>query len=160
MATSKDSILERARAAGLATPAAGRDVPQGYFDKLAARIEASLPERPELAAEPEEAPNRSLWSKVRPYVYMAAMFAGVWCMLQVFHSLTGMKELEPIDSNPVLAKALATDDFMYDYVLQDLSTRDVVDDMVDAGLFDDGTFDFDAVTLPDADVADSTHILP
>ena len=36
-------------------------------------------------------PEPTLWHKVRPFVYMAAMFAGVWCMMQMFNGI-GTKE--------------------------------------------------------------------
>lgn len=90
---------------------------------------------------------------------MAAMFAGVWCMLHVFHSITGKGELAPMDRNPVLASALATDDFVYDYVLPEVSARDVVDQFVDEGLFDE-SFDMSDFSEDLTAVSDSNQILP
>ena len=54
----------------------------GYFVKPCRNDKraAILPERPELE-HPDEINTegkRPLWNIVRPYVYMAAMFAGVW----------------------------------------------------------------------------------
>lgn len=87
----------------------GMTVPDGYFDTLTRRIEASLPER-----EWEQAPTdaniapRSIWQRIRPYVYLAAMFAGVWCMMHIF-SLTGATSQGQmsIENYPVLAQALS-----------------------------------------------------
>ena len=90
---------------------------------------------------------------------MAAMFAGVWCMLQMFHMMSGNKDLAPMDSNPVLAQGLSTDDFMYDYVIGGVSSRDILDDMVDDGLTDE---DLDMNTLFEESLYDNEtkQILP
>ena len=55
----------------------GMTVPDGYFADFAERMAGQLPQRPELAAMNVVAPPASLWGKLRPYVSMAAMFAGV-----------------------------------------------------------------------------------
>ncbi|MBR6757386.1 MAG: hypothetical protein IKM35_02765 [Bacteroidaceae bacterium] len=57
----------------------GFKVPDGYFEQLSTRIIDQLPER-ELP-QPEVI---TTWHKLRPYIYMAAMFAGIWLMVQVF----------------------------------------------------------------------------
>ena len=79
----------------------GMTVPDGYFDTLTQRIEASLPAADNIAP-------RSIWQRIRPYVYLAAMFAGIWCMMHIF-SLTGTGTQGPmsIDNYPVLAQALS-----------------------------------------------------
>ncbi len=63
----------------------GRDpgfrVPEGYFEAFNERMAGMLPEVE--VTEVDTPPT--LWMKVRPYVYMAAMFAGVWCMMKVFN---------------------------------------------------------------------------
>ena len=110
MANERQNILELARKDGLAVPSAGLSVPDGYFDSFADKMAAMLPERPELE-HPDEIKTegkRPLWNIVRPYVYMAAMFAGVWLMLQMFTMMTGANRLQPMDSNPVLACLLYT----------------------------------------------------
>lgn len=159
MANNNENILDKARTAGLARPQAGMSVPDGYFEAFADRMTSRLPERPELLVADIPSPQRSFWTAVRPYVYMAAMFAGVWCMLHIFHSLSGKGELAPMDSNPVLASALATDDLVYDYVLTDVSARDVVDQFMDDGLIDED-FDMDEFSQDLAVDADTNQILP
>lgn len=159
MANNNENILDKARTAGLARPQAGMSVPEGYFEAFADRMTSRLPERPELLVADTPSPQRSFWTSVRPYVYMAAMFAGVWCMLHIFHSLSGKGELAPMDSNPVLASALATDDLVYDYVLTDVSARDVVDQFMDDGLIDED-FDMDEFSQDLAVDADTNQILP
>lgn len=54
-------------------------VPDGYFDNLAQNVLSSLPER----VSPE-APPRTLWQQMQPFVYMAAMFAGIALMIRIF----------------------------------------------------------------------------
>lgn len=159
MAKNSNNILDQAREAGLARPDGGMRVPEGYFDNFAAQMSALLPDRPELQADKAEERPRTFWAAVRPYVYMAAMFAGVWCMLQMFHMMSGNNDLAPMDSNPVLAQGLSTDDFMYDYVIGGVSSRDILDDMVDDGLTDE---DLDMNTLFEESLYDNEtkQILP
>lgn len=56
----------------------GFKVPENYFDDFNAKLMDSLPE---VKITEEEKP--SLWVRVRPFIYMAAMFAGVWLMMNV-----------------------------------------------------------------------------
>ncbi len=64
----------------------GMTVPEGFFEDFAMRMEQELPYRSD-AEKVEVMPRRTVWERVRPYVYMAAMFAGIWCMLKVLTSL-------------------------------------------------------------------------
>lgn len=58
----------------------GFKVPDGFFDQTYASIESKLGSYPEF--RPSVPVSR--WQKLRPYVYLAAMFAGIWCMMKVF----------------------------------------------------------------------------
>ncbi len=60
---------------------AGFRVPEGYFDDFNERMASMLPEVE--ITEVDQKPT--LWVTIRPYIYMAAMFAGVWCMMKVFN---------------------------------------------------------------------------
>lgn len=112
----------------------GIRVPDGYFADFARRMAAELPERPELAEMNTPRPPATIWGRIRPYVYMAAMFAGVWCMLKMFTTVTGAGHLTPMESNPIMAEALADDDFVNRYVLDDMSQWDVMDQMMQDGI--------------------------
>lgn len=57
----------------------GFKVPEGYFEDFNKRMAESLPE---VQITPVDN-SPSLWIRIRPFVYMAAMFAGVWLMLNV-----------------------------------------------------------------------------
>lgn len=52
-------------------------VPENYFEQFAEKMMAQLPEK-------EFAPPRkvTMWEKVKPWVYMAAMFAGLFFTIQ------------------------------------------------------------------------------
>lgn len=157
MSTPKENILDKAAKQGLAVPSAGMSVPDGYFENFAKEMEAKLPFREELenpAAVAEAERPRTLWQKVRPYVYMAAMFAGVWCMLQIFTTLSAGHSLMPMSDNPVLAKALSSEEFMNDYIYDDLNSWEILDEMME-----DGALDSDSAL--DAMLAgDSVEIMP
>lgn len=59
-------------------------VPEGYFKSFKNDLISSLPEYPEKPAQPK----LSVWHRMRPYIYLAAMFAGIWCMMQLFHRVS------------------------------------------------------------------------
>ena len=125
-------------------------------------MEARLPyreeiENPQAVAEAER--PRTLWQKVRPYVYMAAMFAGVWCMLQIFTTLSAGHSLMPMSDNPVLAKALSSDEFMKDYIYDDLNSWEILDEMMEDGALDtDSVFDVMLIDEADADVLSAASL--
>ena len=122
-----DNILDKLRHSD------GMTVPEGYFADFARRMEASLPERPELTAPATVQLPRTFWEKVRPYTYMAAMFAGVWCMLKMFTMLSSSSPT-PLDTNPVMAEAFNNDTFVNEYVISEINQWDLYDDMMDDGI--------------------------
>jgi hypothetical protein len=56
-------------------------VPEGYFESLGDQILLQLPER---AAESPQ--TISLWQRVQPWIYMAAMFCGIALMVNLLRS--------------------------------------------------------------------------
>lgn len=110
----------------------GLTVPEGYFDDFATKMVNALPHRDE-AESPDTIilPTPNLWTRIRPYVYMAAMFAGIWCMLKMF-SLMGAPDADlSIDKNQVLTEALSDDSFVYDYIINDVNARELMDEIYD-----------------------------
>lgn len=107
----------------------GMTVPDGYFSDFASRMAASLPQQPWEMTEATQAaaPRRSMWQIVRPYVYMAAMFAGVWCMMNIFDHIRPASTDLSIDSSPVLTAALSDKDFVNEYIIDDMDEADVYD---------------------------------
>lgn len=60
------------------TEGTGMRVPEGYFADFSKRMEALIDEMPQ-----EEAPKVSLWMKVKPWMYMAAMFVSFVVVFRV-----------------------------------------------------------------------------
>ena len=110
----------------------GMTVPDGFFDDFAQRMEAALPERPELSTPSPYIP-RTTWQRIRPYVYMAAMFAGVWCMLKMF-SIMGGGDRQPLESNPIVAEAFENEKFVNDYIFSDVNQWDIYDQLMEEGI--------------------------
>ncbi len=110
----------------------GMTVPDGYFDNFIAKMSESLPEqkRPETAA----VRPMTTWQRLRPYVYMAAMFAGVWCMMKMFSMMGDNSTDLSIENNHVITAALNNDDFVYDYVYQDVDDYELLEDMYQHGI--------------------------
>ena len=121
----------------------GMTVPDGYFEDFAARMSAMLPERPEAESTVRILERPTLWTRIRPYVYMAAMFAGVWCMLKMFTLMSGADGHNAIDSNPILAEAVSDEGFINEYVIDDINQWDLLVEMQLDGL--------DAATLDSLD---------
>ncbi|MCI9608050.1 MAG: hypothetical protein HFJ94_07755 [Muribaculaceae bacterium] len=104
----------------------GMTVPEGYFADFAARMEAALPER-----KPVEPPVvRTTWQKVRTYVYMAAMFAGIWCMMK---TLDLMRPSTPMPGE-VLTEALNDDNFISDYYLNNVYEDELLNNLYEEGI--------------------------
>lgn len=57
----------------------GFKVPENYFADFNSKLMDSLPE-----VKITEEVKPGVWEKLRPFVYMAAMFAGIWLMLSIF----------------------------------------------------------------------------
>ncbi|MDE6325978.1 MAG: hypothetical protein K2M02_07385 [Duncaniella sp.] len=106
----------------------GTTVPDGYFDDFATRMIASLPQQ-EWEREPVVL-HRSVWQKIRPYIYLAAMFMGVWCMMKMVDLMRPDSGLS-IDSNPLLTAAINNDEFINDYFLNETEVNDyqLIDDL-------------------------------
>lgn len=63
----------------------GFKVPDNYFEDFNKRMVDMLPE---VEITPVDV-KPTMWQRVRPLVYLAAMFAGVWCMMSVFSHFNG-----------------------------------------------------------------------
>ena len=61
-------------------------VPEGYFANFTEQLMDKLPER-----EIQPAPQLTLWARVKPWVYMAAMFCGLMLSVRMF---VGEKETQ------------------------------------------------------------------
>ena len=62
----------------------GFKVPENFFEDFNKRMTEMLPD---VEITPVDI-KPTMWQRLKPLVYMAAMFAGVWCMMQVFAHFT------------------------------------------------------------------------
>ena len=112
----------------------GMTVPDGFFADFASKMAAELPQTEfEMSACDMPQKRRYLWQRVRPYVYMAAMFAGIWCMLKMFTIMTGGAS-GSLDTNPTMAEALGNEVFVNDYIMDDVDQWDIIDDLYEEGV--------------------------
>ena len=108
----------------------GMTVPEGFFEDFQRRMAASLPEQ-----EWEKAPKpakRTRWQAIRPYVYLAAMFMGIWCMMQMFDLMRTPASYE-LTSNQSLMSAIDNDSFYYDYCTASAQDGDLYDELYEEG---------------------------
>lgn len=88
----------------------GFTVPPGYFDSVRTKIMDNLPEY-----KMPDAPKLTAWQRVKPYIYMAAMFAGIWCMMKMFHMISS-SDLSLDNPPEAVAMAMANADHA-DYII-------------------------------------------
>ena len=74
----------------------GRDsgfkVPENYFDDFNKHMSAMLPD---VEITPVDV-KPTMWQRVKPLAYLAAMFAGVWCMMSVFSHFNGSGNMNSV----------------------------------------------------------------
>ncbi|MBD5191570.1 MAG: hypothetical protein HDS88_01635 [Bacteroidales bacterium] len=134
----------------------GMTVPEGYFADFASKMAQSLPEK-EIQAP---APKRSLWLKVRPYAYMAAMFAGIWLMMQMFAMIKNSNSDLNIENYPALTAALGSDHL--DSSVFELDDREIMESLFNDGfspedlyLEDDSVISAEYIDMYDEGITDS-----
>ena len=97
----------------------GFKVPENYFSDFAEKMAKSLPNQ---VIEP--LPQPTLWHRVRPFIYMAAMFAGIRCMMQIFNCI-GIKEKGIY--NPEIVAGFQNEANVDDFMLHgDISEYDIL----------------------------------
>ena len=118
----------------------GYTVPDNYFDSVRSKIMQNLPEYQ--APTPVKV---STWQKIQPYLYMAAMFAGIWCMMKMFHMMTNT-DLSLDNPPEAVALAMADADHTdWDFIYSDNNEAFILeDDMCNQySSIDDFKADFD-----------------
>ncbi|MCM1484235.1 MAG: hypothetical protein NC043_07850 [Muribaculaceae bacterium] len=120
----KDILSQAARSTGMT-------VPEGYFADFSRRMAEALP-RQDWEATPKVMP-RTWWQRTRPYIYMAAMFLGVWCMMKMFDFMRPSHTNMSIDSHPAIAAAISNDAFYEDFVVPTFDEGALLDELYEAG---------------------------
>ena len=83
----------------------GFTVPEGYFEQAFSEIASKLPEHPGRQVPPQ----LSRWQRLKPYVYLAAMFAGIWCTMKMVTMISNSPQQEVSLDNPptLVAEAMS-----------------------------------------------------
>lgn len=101
----------------------GFRLPEGSLEALYVSVSESLPER-----KVRVAPKLTMWQRMKPYVYLAAMFAGIWCTMKMFH-LASSPEISLDNPPAMVAQAVSElpsydfDDPNYDFEIEDEVSR-------------------------------------
>ena len=80
----------------------GFKVPENYFVDFNKRMSQMLPD---VEITPVDI-KPTMWQRVKPLIYLAAMFAGVWCMMSVFSHFKGASDMNSVRA---VAEKLADD---------------------------------------------------
>ena len=115
----------------------GFRVPDNFFEIKFKEISETLPEY-----KMPVIPKLSRWHRVRPYVYLAAMFAGIWCMMKMFHIMNDSRTMTlenvpdqvaaVMESQPEIVELYSPSDGSYEYTLERL----VIDEYDDFDAFE------------------------
>lgn len=105
----------------------GMTVPEGYFADFASKMAQSLPEK-EFQAP---AQKRTLWLRMRPYAYMAAMFAGIWLMMQMFAMIKTSNSDLNIENYPAVTAAI--NDGHFDNSIIEIDDHEILESLYNDG---------------------------
>ena len=97
----------------------GFKVPENYFEDFNKRMTEMLPD---VEITPVDV-KPTMWQRVRPLVYMAAMFAGVWCMMQVFSNFVTSDNLDGVRA---VAEKLQDEENLDDFIMSGVSDYDII----------------------------------
>lgn len=96
--------------------------PEGYFEDFKKNLMTSLPSYPEKPT----VKDLSVWQRIKPYVYLAAMFAGIWCMMQIFHRVSTASSVQKDTYAAAMYDPDSYDFYFYDSPGEDLIVQDDV----------------------------------
>lgn len=136
----------------------GLTVPEGYFADFSRQMAASLPYRAELE-DPlthQLVAPRTPWQRIRPYAYMAAMFAGVWCMLKMFTIMSATPTEINFSNDPELARAGKDVETVNTLIIDNLSDYDIYESYLEGDIVLDDSLYLPPLEIPD----DVPYILP
>ena len=77
-------------------------MPENYFVDFNKRMTEMLPD---VEITPVDI-KPTMWQRVKPLAYLAAMFAGVWCMMSVFSLFNGSGNMNSVGA---IAEKMAED---------------------------------------------------
>ena len=104
----------------------GMKVPDGYFETLHDRVMQNLPEKEIIVERP--API-SFWTMAKPWVYMAAMFAGIALMFKVFVWTSGdLSNQQQMATSAEEIESEVFEDFMFYNNVSDFAIYEFIAD--------------------------------
>lgn len=112
----------------------GMKTPPGFLDDVYSSVNAAR--KPIEFPKPE---RKTLWQSVRPYIYLAAMFAGIWCMMKMFSMMSDTTSSVSLNNMPeAMAKVIQNHDVYTDVSLaRDLQSTPVSDYEISQSLEDE-----------------------
>ena len=98
----------------------GFKVPENYFADFNRRMTEMLPdvEITHVDVKP------TMWQRVKPLVYMAAMFAGLWCMMSIFSHFTPQGNMDNVRA--VAEKLYDDKGNVDDFIMSGVSDYDIL----------------------------------
>ena len=108
----------------------GMTVPENYFADFAEKMMQQLPEK----KEPVIAKPPTVWQRVRTYVYLAAMFAGIWCMVKMVDLITTSTIDTSSQTEQFVAEAINDDVFFEEYCYEDFNEYSLLESMYEEGI--------------------------
>lgn len=108
-------------------------IPENYFEQFVAGLMSTLPDRPVEVPAPVR-----LWERVQPWLYMAAMFAGIALMINLFAEKPDRKQGSGqiyVSGGPNLTSSADIEDF---YLYYEEESVEIVYDDAMADFLDDG----------------------
>lgn len=95
-------------------------VPEGYFENFTSEVMNKLPEKEKVAFEEE---HTSTWTKLKPLLYMAAMFVGAALIIRVAST-----DFKPAAVNEVAVIEVTDTEVISDEMLDVALDRAMMDD--------------------------------
>lgn len=107
----------------------GMTTPENYFANFAESMMQNLPEKEEHAIITKPV---TTWQRVRPFVYLVAMFAGIWCMVKMVNLITS-NSTTGLSTEQIVAEAIADDKFFEEYCYEDFNEYSLLETMYEEG---------------------------
>ena len=105
----------------------GMRVPDGYFTDLQSRIMDTLPP---YESQPVAQDIRG-WQRFKPYFYLAAMFAGIWLMMKVFHTVSQPMSLSLDNPPEAIVQLIDSEAYTPEYLtMQYIDDYDIEEEVV------------------------------
>ncbi|WP_303011890.1 hypothetical protein [uncultured Bacteroides sp.] len=95
-------------------------VPEGYFENFTSEVMKKLPEKEKVSFEEERV---STWTRLKPLLYLAAMFVGAALIIRVASS-----DHKPVPADEVAVKDAADTEIVSDELLDIALDRAMMDD--------------------------------